>query len=239
MNAIVVGATSGIGREVAILLARSGYTVGVAGRRTDKFEELLKEENIKAYKQIDITVDNAEEQLLSLADELGGMDLYFHSSGIGWQNNALDSEKELKTMRTNGEGFVRMVTAAFRYFERTKRKGHIAVISSIAGTKGLGSAPAYSATKRMQNTYIQSLDQLAHMKHLPITFTDIRPGFVDTALISGSGYPLQMKPEYVARRIVKAVERKKHVAIIDWRYSILVFFWQLIPSCIWRRLNIQ
>lgn len=92
------------------------------------------------------------------------MDIYLHCSGIGKRNTGLLPEIELDTLRTNGEGFVRMVTAAFGYF-RANGGGHLAVISSIAGTKGLGSAPAYSATKRMQNTYIDALAQLAHMEN--------------------------------------------------------------------------
>ena len=83
---------------------------------------------------------------------------------------------------------------------KTHGGGHIAVISSIAGVKGLAPAPSYSATKAFQNTYIQALEQLAYSQRLPIRFTDIRPGFVDTALIAGSGFPMKMKPEVVAHR---------------------------------------
>ena len=86
-KAIVIGATSGIGLEVARLLAERGYIVGVAGRRVDRLEEIVKSnENIKAYRQIDVTDEAAPQHLAELIAELGGMDLYFHSSGIGWEN---------------------------------------------------------------------------------------------------------------------------------------------------------
>lgn len=101
------------------------------------------------------------------------MDLFLQSSGIGFQNFELSPDIELNTLETNGTGFVRMVGYAFRHF-RQQGKGHIAIISSIAGTKGLGIAPAYSATKRFQNTYIDALEQLSRMHHLHISFTDIR-----------------------------------------------------------------
>jgi len=114
------------------------------------------------------------------------------------------------------------------------------VISSIAGTKGLGIAPAYSATKRFQNTYIDALEQLSGMQKLNIRFTDIRPGFVATNLLNdGKNYPMLMQTEKVAKLIVKALNRKKRVAVIDWKYSILVFFWKLIPRCIWKRMNVK
>lgn len=241
-RAIVMGATSGIGREVARLLAQKGWLVGIAGRRTERLLALKQEtEGIVCHKQIDVTLAEAPEQLQEFIGQLGGMDLYFHSSGIGWQNNLLDAEKELLTLETNGTGFVRMVDAAFNWLAEhtpTGKKGRIACITSIAGTKGLGAAPAYSATKRMQNHYLECLDQMARMRHLPIRITDIRPGFVKTDLIAGSSYPLQLQPEDVARHIVRAVEKGKSVCTIDWHYRILVNLWRLIPRWLWVRLPI-
>lgn len=238
---IVVGATSGIGREVALVFAQRGYKVAVAGRREDKLKEVVSlHDNIIASAKLDVNSEEAPAMLTKLADEIGGMDIYFHSSGIGYQNKMLDIEKEMSTVQTNALGWTRMITAAFHYFEQHQEcKGHIAVISSIAGTKGLGAAPAYSATKRFQNTYIESLCQLAKMRHLDISLTDIRPGFVETDLIKDEYYPLQLKPTKVARDIVSAIEKNRATAVIDWRYSILVGFWRLIPRWLWVRLNIS
>ena len=166
------------------------------------------------------------------------MDIFLLSSGIGKQNYALQSEIELATAATNVAGFIRMTNAAYHYFEQ-QGYGHIAVISSIAGTKGLGAASAYSATKCFQNTYIDALDQLTRMNKLNISFTDIRPGFVATPLLKDDSYPMLMKATDVAKDIVKAISKKKRVAIIDWKYRILVFFWRLIPRWIWVRLPIR
>ena len=137
-------------------------------------------------------------------------------------------------------GFTRMVDTAFNWFASHGGKGQIAVISSIAGVKGLGMAPSYSATKAFQNTYIEALQQLAHMRHLDISFTDIRPGFVKTDLLNdGKNYPLLMSKEIVSRQIFKAIKQQRSVKIIDWRYRILVFFWRLIPRWLWVRLPIK
>ena len=112
-------------------------------------------------------------------------------------------------------------------------------ITSIAGTKGLGPAPAYSATKAMQNVYLQALDQQAHQRGLNIKFTDIRPGFVDTALLSGDfKYPMMLKPEQVAKDIMSAIKSEKHIVVIDWRYHLLTMFWRRIPRWIWRRFKL-
>lgn len=236
-HAIVMGATSGIGREVALLLARSGWRVAVAGRRCDRLQSLLQtEENIVEMAQIDINDEAAVEQLHRLVTTLGGMDLYFHSSGIGWYNPTLDSNRELQTVVTNGVGFVRMVDAAFAWMA-CHGGGRIACITSIAGTRGLGAAPAYSATKRFQSHYIESLSQQARMRRLPIWLTDIRPGFVDTDLIAGSHFPMQMSAAVVARHIVSAIERGRRVVVINSVYRLLVALWALIPHWLWVRLR--
>jgi short-subunit dehydrogenase len=137
-----------------------------------------------------------------------------------------------------------MVGAAFRYFER-EGGGHIAAITSIAGTKGLGPAPAYSATKAFQTTYLQALEQQANARKLNIRFTDIRPGFVATPLLfpkdneESHPYPLLMQPQPVARAIVKALYKKKHVIVIDGRWRLITAFWRRIPRWVWRRLNLN
>ena len=243
-RAIIIGATSGIGREVARLLAKDGWQIGIAGRREELLQSLQAEfpEGQVKTAVLDVTAPDAPTRLQSLIDELGGMDLYFHSSGIGFQNATLDPDIEMRTARTNGEGFVRMITCAFNHFKAhatRDARGHIAVISSIAGTKGIGVAPAYSATKRFQNTYLDALDQLSRMNGLNIRFTDIRPGFVATPLLKDDNYPLLMKAPQVAQSIVKAIQQKKRIVVIDWRYRILVFFWKLIPHWIWVRLKVK
>ncbi len=238
-KAIIVGASSGIGREVAQLLIADGWLLGIAARREEPLLELkaMAPERVEVQ-AIDITKSDANEQLMSLIGRLGGIDLYFHASGIGKQNRELDTEIELRTMETNAVGFTRMINTAFRYFAE-QGKGHIAAITSIAGTKGLGPAPAYSATKALQATYLQALEQQAHQRGLNIRITDIRPGFVDTALLNDNfKYPMLMRPETVAQDIVRNIYRKRHIRIIDWRYRILTFIWQLIPNWIWRKIKI-
>ncbi len=239
MRIIIIGATSGIGREVAKLYIAQGWQVGVAGRRAEELETLRKEAPEQVSTQVlDVTLEDAPCRLQSLIDKVGGMDLFLLSSGIGKQNPTLTPDIELKTAATNVEGFIRLTTAAYHYFER-QGHGHIAAISSIAGVKGLGIAPAYSATKRFQNTYLDALDQLSRMNGLNIRFTDIRPGFVATPLLKDDNYPLLMKAPQVAACIVKAINKKKRIVVIDWRYRILVFFWKLIPHWIWVRLKVK
>lgn len=233
-RAIIIGASSGIGREVAKLLMQEGWTIGVAARRVDKLEEL----NAAAMEQIDVTKDDATTRLQSLINCLGGMDLFFYASGIGKQNRELQEDIELATLYTNGLGFTRMIGEAYRYFAN-KGSGHVAAITSIAGTKGLGPAPSYSATKAMQNVYLQALEQQANARGLNIKFTDIRPGFVDTALLHGDfHYPMLLQPEPVAKEILYAINHRHHIRIIDWKYRLLTALWRRIPRSLWRHFRL-
>ncbi|MBQ8949459.1 MAG: SDR family NAD(P)-dependent oxidoreductase [Prevotella sp.] len=233
-RAIVIGASSGIGREVASLLLEQGWTVGVAARRVD----LLSTIGDVTVEQIDVTAADATARLRSLIEKLGGMDLFFYASGIGKQNRELKEDIELRTIETNAIGFTRMIGEAYRYFAE-RGEGHITAITSIAGTKGLGPAPSYSATKAMQNVYLQALEQQTHARGLNIRFTDIRPGFVDTALLSGDfHYPMMLRPQKVAREIVSAINARQHIRVIDWRYRLLTALWRRIPRFIWRRISL-
>lgn len=239
-KAVIMGATSGIGYETAVRLVEKGWEVGIAGRRLEKLEELQRRAPERIHiRVIDVRSEKAADDLAQLVDELGGMELYIHCSGIGSQNAILNGEIELNTVDTNVAGFVRLVDWAFSYFAKNGG-GHICDISSIAGTRGLGVTPAYSASKRFQNTYLDALEQLAHLRGLPITFTDVRPGFVNTPFLNdGRHYPMMLSAQSVAQALIDAVEKKKRVLVVDWRYRILVFFWRLVPQCIWKYLPIR
>ena len=237
---IIIGATSGLGREVALIYIAQGWKVGIAGRREAELESLRAAypEQVSAQ-ALDVTKEDAPEKLQALIEQVGGMDVFLLSSGIGKQNYTLETGLELATAATNVEGFIRMTNAAYHYFEK-QGHGHLAVISSIAGTRGLGAAAAYSATKGFQHIYMDALDQLARMQKLNIRFTDIRPGFVATPLLTSSKkYPMLMDAPIVALDIVSAIEKKKRVAIIDWKFRLLAGFWRLIPKWIWLRLPIR
>ncbi len=236
---IIIGASSGLGQQVAKLFLERGWRLGVAARREERLMELkqLAPDRVEVQ-SLDVTAADAAMRLRELIDRLGGMDLFFYSSGIGKQNRTLTPDIELNTVSTNGMGFTRMIGEAYRYFAEQGR-GHIAAITSIAGTKGLGPAPSYSATKAFQQNYLQALEQQANARGLDIRFTDIRPGFVDTDLLNGDfRYPMMLRPEDVARQIVHAIDAHRHVKVIDWRYALLTALWRRVPRFIWRKLKL-
>ena len=240
MKIVITGASSGLGMETAKIFIAKGWNVTVCARRIENLETLQKlaPERVKTA-FLDVKDEKCTEILSSLLSENGKTDVYFHASGIGSHNKELNTEKETDVLTTNCIGFARCVDTAFNYF-RKNGGGHIAAISSIAGTKGLGAAASYSASKAMNNTYLQCLAQLSKMTGANVKITDIRPGFVKTAILDKSrNYPMLMSAEYAANKIYKAIIRKKRTAIIDWKYAVLVFVWRLIPDFIWERLRID
>lgn len=245
-QAIIIGATSGIGLAVATLLIEKGWRVAVTGRRLERLEALQhsygKERVV--IRAMDVTDESATESLDALLEEVAAPDVLLYAAGIGKQNPELNEDMELRTVKTNCEGMVRIVDHFINYVKQSphynaKHKAHIAVITSVAGTMGMGQAAAYSATKSMQSAYLVALAQLARMKHLPITIGDIRPGFVATEILNpDKHYPMLMSAERAAHYILRSFERRQRITIFDWRYRLLVSFWRLIPRWLWERITI-
>ena len=246
-RAIVIGASSGIGRAVASLLVERGWRVAVTARRSEALDELrvMYGADRVTTLPMDVTKDDATKQLDILLRDFGAPDLFFYASGIGGQNPELDIEKELDIIRTNCEGMVRVVDHFVNYVRRSKEynrghKAHIAVITSVAGTRGIGTAAAYSASKAMQSEYITALAQLSSMERIPVRFTDIRPGFVKTAILNPEKhYPMLISVERAAQHILRGLKLRRRVLIFDWKFKLLVLFWHLIPRFVWERLKVK
>ncbi len=237
---IILGATSGIGLKVAERLAQKGHMVGAAGRKHEVLKKLKKTypDNIET-EVIDITENDAPKKLDSLIKKLGGMDTYFHVAGIGYENAAVNTKEDLQTVKTNVEGFVRMIDTAFHYFKNRGRGGHIAAVTSVAGVRGIGPLAAYSASKSFNQTYLEALDQLSHNQNLGIKFTDVRPGWIRTPLLNPTqDYPMTMSLDYAAPRIMCSLRRPWRTTYVDCRWAIAATLMRLVPPCLWRRIRI-
>lgn len=234
---IVLGATSGIGREVAQIYAGKGCLVGITGRRQELLHE-LEQEALDRYvaASFDISdIASVETNLEALVCRLGGLDLLILSSGYGKRNSELASETEQLAVKTDVAGFTAVIDWAFRYFKQ-QQHGHIAAISSIAGLRGNRFSPAYSASKSYNMTYMQSLRQLAHHQKLNIQITDIRPGFVDTCMAQGEGVFWSAPVPKAAAQIVKAVEEQKDIVYVTKRWRFVAMVVKLIPRVIYERI---
>lgn len=223
--------------------AAAGWRVGVCARREEPLK-LLKEQypdNVD-YTTLDVTLPEAVERFNELIELTDGMDVLLYCAGTGFYDPDLNISSVTRTLQVNCVGFARIVAEAYKYFRSTANvaRGQIAVITSVAATKGIGVSAAYSASKRFQQVFIDSLDQLARRQKVNVCFSDIRPGFVKTPLLKDDReYPLLMPVDYAARLIERAVVRERRVAVIDSRWAVLTALWRMIPYCVWRRMPID
>jgi short-subunit dehydrogenase len=236
-KAIVIGATSGIGKELAKLLVNNGYKVGITGRKTELLNDLKNESpNSFFFKPFDVTnTKDAIEKLEELTIGIGGIDLLIISSGIGEINDRLAFEIEKRTIQTNVVGFTCIADWAFNYFEKQK-SGHLVAITSIGGLRGSRQAPAYNATKAYQINYLEGLRQKARKLKQDIFITDVRPGLVATAMAKGEGLFWVMPVEKTAMQIYKAIICKKQVAYVTKRWRLIAALLKLLPSQIYDKM---
>jgi short-subunit dehydrogenase len=235
-KAIIVGATSGIGKSLALLLADNGYKVGITGRRENLFAELHTEKPNSFYSlAFDVTANGLKENLQILTEQLGGLDLLIFSAGVGELNQNLNVDLELPTIDVNVKAFNKVVIWAYHYFEKQKT-GQLVVISSIAGLRGGAIAPAYNASKAYQINYLEGLRQKAKKQKLAISITDVRPGFVDTAMAKAEEKFWMATPEKAALQIFNAIKAKKNVIYITKRWQIIAWLLKLIPRFLYERM---
>ncbi|MDE5821498.1 MAG: SDR family NAD(P)-dependent oxidoreductase [Paramuribaculum sp.] len=239
---VIVGASSGLGERIATDFARAGWRVGIAARRVDRLEQIksLYPSNV-AVSELDVTAPDAVKKFYDLIELIDGMDILLYAAGTGFYDPELQDERLETTLDTNVTGFARIVAAAYKYYKQTANRtaGQIAAITSIAGTKGIGVAAAYSASKKFQQTFINALEQLAYQQQVNVKFTDIRPGFIRTPLLDeNKSYPMIMSVDEVAPLIEKAVLLKKRVAVINSKWAIVNGLWRLVPQRLWRHISL-
>ncbi len=237
-RAIVIGASSGIGKEVARELSEEGYILGLAARRTELLEGLKNELNHPAYIQrVDVGQSETATQLRSLINKLGGLDLIIISSGVGFINTELEWEKEKQTIEVNALGFAAVANVAFNYFAK-QGSGCIAAISSIAAIRGSAESPSYSASKSFVSNYMEGLRCKAKKLKSSIQVIDIQPGFVNTAMAQGEGLFWVADTQKAARQIVKAIHQSKNKVYVTKRWRIIAYILRVMPDWLYYKLNV-
>ena len=234
---IIIGATSGIGRELATIYATQGYFVGISGRRN----ELLLSLQNKFPKNIviecfDVTHKENIPHLQTLIQKLDGFDILIYNSGYGEISKALDWDIEKNTTEVNVNGFVEIVCYAFNYLVN-QGHGQIASTSSIASIRGNSMAPAYSASKAFESIYMEGLWLKAKKLKKNVSVTDIQPGYVATHLAKGNKKFWEATPQKAAQQIYEAISKKKKRAYITKRWWIVAKIIKWLPLFIYKRLG--
>lgn len=234
---IIIGATSGIGRELAKLFAANNFLVGITGRREGLLDELQKEFSKNIFTEcFDVTGNQNIHCLESLINKLGGLDILIYNSGFGDTSKTLDWEIEKQTTQINVNGFVEIVTYAFNYFSK-QGHGQIVATSSIASNRGNSWAPAYSASKAFMSNYMEGLHMKAFRGKLNIAITDIQPGFVKTKMAKGNGQFWVVPVKKAVSQIYTAIEKKKRKAYISKRWWLIATIMNLLPYWIYKRIG--
>ncbi|MFN5642467.1 MAG: SDR family NAD(P)-dependent oxidoreductase [Sphingobacteriales bacterium] len=236
-KAIIIGATSGIGKSMAELLLLEGYEVGVTGRREELFQSIKTQETSRiVFKKMDVQdVSTLEPIGNELVRQLGGLDLLIISAGIGEENKNLNFDVENNVIKTNIQGFTCMADWAVRYFKE-QGYGHLVNISSIAGIRGNGIAPSYNATKAYQINYLEGLRINVKDYGSSITITDVRPGFVDTPMAKGEGLFWVASVQKAAEEIFEAIKQKRKVVYITKRWGLIALLLKVIPFSMLKRI---
>ncbi len=235
---IIIGATSGIGEELARQAIHNGYMVGGTGRRTNRLQDLQEELGDSFfYAKMDVSLfDEAKSILQSLIDEMGGMDIIVLNAGISNHPAASITAMEQKVIDVNVSGFVQLFGEAFQYF-RKQGHGQIVGISSIAGLFGSSRAAPYSASKAFISTYMQAYRQRCNRIKEDITVTDIVAGFIKSEMTEGKkGLFWVAETEKAVNQILTSIEKKKTVAYITRRWRLIAWLIHLIPDRVIDRL---
>ncbi len=229
-NAIIFGATSGIGKEIAKILVANNYLVLLTGRRLDKLEE-LKALNTDKYfiKQHDIIdIESSDILFKELENTFDKVDLIILSSGVGAANYKLKWDVDLPTLETNVMGITRLMQLSYTYFNK-QGYGHLVGITSIASIRGNRHVPAYFASKAFQSSYLESLWMKAQRSKKNITITNILPGYVDTVMATGNTF-WKASLEKASKQIYTAIKRKKKKAYITKRWHLVAVFLKIAPT---------
>jgi short-subunit dehydrogenase len=236
-NAIVIGASSGIGKELARCLAENGYGVGLVARRLNLLKELADELSAPVWtKSVDLTdPPQAMSLLRELIREMNDVELIVVSAGTGFLNFDLNWAHERDTVAVNVLGFCAAVNVAISYF-KTRDSGHLVGISSVAGLRGNREAPAYSASKAFVSNYLDGVRQMVCKRQLPIVVTDVQPGFVDTAMAKGGGLFWVATPREAAQQIFDAIRKRREHVYVTRRWRLIAWFLKIAPDWLYCRL---
>ena len=234
-SAVIIGASSGIGRALATILSLDGYRVGVVARRTNLLTQLQTElAGPCVIKMVDVSQPELAMPLVrELIEELGDVELFIVSAGTGFENAALAWQPERDTIAVNVLGFAAMVNVAVAHLE-TRGSGHLVGISSLAALRGIGGAPAYAASKAFVSNYLQGVRYRVKKLKLPIVVTDVQPGFVDTRMAGGEFW--MASPQKAARQITAAIRGRKQHLYVTRRWRLVAWLMKVVPDALYSKL---
>ena len=231
----ITGASSGIGKALAIKFAEKGWIVAASARRENLLEDLNKfNPNIYSF-PLDVTeIENCKLIANKIIEKFGGIDICVFGTGMHdpKSEKRFNLNKIREIMEVNYFGTMNSINSIYEYFSK-KKNGQISIISSVAGYRGLPAAGAYCASKAALTSYAESLNFDMRMKNVRVSL--ISPGFIKTPMTDQNDFPMPMikSPEFAANEIFKGLTEKKSFEIhFPKAFTYFLKFLQILPSSI-------
>ena len=234
--AVITGASSGIGWAVAKELASKGCMLGLVARRADRLQALADEIRAAGGKAAFAAADVGDRQqtlaaFRAIREQLGPIDLLFANAGVGLPTplEPLNIPQVELMFRVNTLGVVYAIEAVLPEMLQRSR-GHLAAVSSLAAYKGLPGESAYCASKAAVNVYMEGLR--IQLRSHGIYVTTVCPGFVDTPMTQVNEFkmPWLWSADKSARKIVRALEKRKKVYNFPWQTTLMMKFTNWLPD---------
>ncbi len=240
---MITGASSGIGRGLALELARRGASLGLIARRADALTELVGEIDAVGSKGLAIPADVRDSDSLGeavkrISAELGPIDVMIANAGVGPTKHAADlrGEEVAEVININVIGAANSATAVVpQMIERGQ--GQLVVISSLAAYRGLPKSAAYCASKAAVSAFFESFRLDLEPRGIDVTI--IHPGFIKTALTSGrhAQLPFLLELDDAVKRIVGAIEKRKKTFSFPWQLATIVRAGMIMPIWMYDRIS--
>ena len=235
----ITGASSGIGKAVAIKFAQNGWIVAASARRENLLNELKKiNENIHPF-PLDVTdIDKCKLVATNIINQFKNIDICLFGTGMHdpKSEKKFNLEKIREIMEVNYFGTMNSINSIYDYFSQ-KKNGQISIISSVAGYRGLPAAGAYCASKAALTSFAESLNFNMQMKNVRVSL--VSPGFIKTPMTDQNDFPMPMikSPEFAANEIYKGLTVKKGFEIhFPKVFTYFLKFLQILPSGIYFKL---
>ena len=235
-NVMITGASSGIGRGLALELARRGAKVGLVARRAENLTELVREIETANGRALSLPADvtNAESVQFAaekLRNQFGPIDLLIANAGVGATVDAaeLQGSAVAGVINVNVLGAANSVAAVVPEMVKQGR-GHLVVISSLAAYRGLPKSAAYCASKAAVSAFFESLRLDLQPRGIDVTI--IHPGFIKTPLTAGrhAQMPFLMELDDAVGKIVSAIEKRKKSYAFPWQLASVVRAGMIMPN---------
>ena len=235
----ITGGSSGIGKALAYKFANEGWQVALSARREELLNEISKSNNnIHSFPLDVLDVEKCKEVFNKIVSKFKNIDFAVFSTGIHDPN----SEKKLnldsirKIMETNFFGTINSINSVYNYFKE-KKSGHISIVSSVAGYRGLPIAGAYCASKSALISYAESL--YFDMKRFNVRVSVVNPGFIKTPMTDQNPFPMPMivSAKFAAEEMFKGLTKSNSFEIhFPKKFTFIMKILKIMPNWLYLKL---